>query len=343
MSWEQQLVMQAEDAQRGYRQFQNETADKKYLQQAYAHCKTITSKHSRTFFVASSLLPKAQRQAVRALYAFCRISDDLVDCGQGDKAHELREWRRRSLSPHPPADSLVALAWADARANFQIPTRYAEQLLDGVALDLHINRYETFADLANYCYGVASTVGLMSMHIVGYESEEAIPYAIKLGVALQLTNILRDVGEDWQNGRFYLPLDELDAFNLSEADIEVGIVDHRWRAFMRFQIRRARQLYAEALPGIVMLGKQGRFAIGAAAELYQAILNDIERHDYDVFNRRAHIDGQEKLQRLPGIWWRSRTGDYAPVQPSHAQRQPILLATQSCAPENSFIPLFEQE
>jgi phytoene synthase len=145
----------------------------------------------------------------------------------------------------------------------------------------------------------------MSMHIVGYHGEEAIPYAVKLGVALQLTNILRDVAEDWQNGRLYLPLDELAAFGLTEADIEAGIVDERWRAFMKFQIGRIRQLYAEALPGIGYLNKQGRFAIAAAAELYQAILNDIEDHEYDVFGRRAYITKWEKLRRLPGIWWRS--------------------------------------
>jgi phytoene synthase len=127
-------------------------------------------------------------------------------------------------------------------------------------------------------------------------------------VALQLTNILRDVAEDWQNGRLYLPLDELAAFGLAEADIAQGVVDNRWRAFMRFQIERARQLYTEALPGVAMLGKSGRFAVGAAAELYRAILEDIEAHDYDVFSRRAHLSDRKKLALLPGIWWRARFG-----------------------------------
>lgn len=142
------------------------------------------------------------------------------------------------MANHPPIYNLVALAWADTRANFNIPRRYAEQLLDGVTSDLVHDRYETFGELAQYCYGVASTVGLMAMHIVGFESNKAIPYAIKLGVALQLTNILRDVQEDWENGRLYLPREELRMFNLSEADIAAGTIDHRWRAFMRFQIRR---------------------------------------------------------------------------------------------------------
>jgi phytoene synthase len=146
----------------------------------------------------------------------------------------------------------------------------------------------------------------MSMHIIGYGGSEAIPYAIKLGLALQMTNILRDVAEDWQRGRVYLPQDELVAFGLTEGTIADGHVTERWRQFMRFQIERNRRLYAEAWPGIEMLNRDGRFAIAAAAGLYGAILEDIERHDYDVFSRRAHINRWGKLRRLPGLWKQSR-------------------------------------
>jgi len=124
-----------------------------------------------------------------------------------------------------------------------------------------------------------------------------------------LNNILRDIGEDWKAGRLYLPLDELKDFNLSELDIQSGIVDNRWRAFMRYQIERCRRLYSESLPSISMLAPDGRFAI-AAAELYRAILNDIEYNDYDVFHRRAYVNSLGKLRRLPGIWWRSKTLSY---------------------------------
>lgn len=206
----------------------------------------------------------------------------------------------------PPCDDPVALAWADTRTRYNIPVRYAEQLIAGVASDATITRYETFDELAAYCYRVASTVGLMAMHIIGYAGRRAIPYAVKLGVALQLTNILRDVGEDWRTGRCYLPQVELAAYGLSEADVARGQVDDRWRAFMRFQIGRTRTLYTEAMPGIALLDRSGRFAIAAAAELYRAILDDIESHDYDVFTRRAHVNAAGKLARLPGIWWRSR-------------------------------------
>jgi phytoene synthase len=127
-----------------------------------------------------------------------------------------------------------------------------------------------------------------------------------LGVALQITNILRDVGEDWGLGRLYLPLEELAAYGLSEADVARDRVDERWRAFMRFQIARNRRLYAEAWPGIALLHKDGRLAVAAAGEFYRAILDDIEAHDYDVFSRRAHLSAWGKLSRLPGIWWRNR-------------------------------------
>jgi phytoene synthase len=279
----------------------------------------VTQEHSKTFTMASALMPRAKRRAVRALYAFCRVSDDLVDHpGPGetgdDRLARLEGWRRRALedradeSCYAGDDDLVALAWADTRLRFGIPTRYAQQLIDGVAKDIHTTRYTTFDELAEYAYGVASTVGLMSMHITGFEGREAIPYAVKLGVALQLTNILRDVGEDWENGRLYLPQDELAAYGLSEEDVAAGRVDDRWRALMRFQIDRNRRLYDEALPGVDMLHAEGRFAIAAAGELYRGILEDIEANDYQVFTRRAHVTGWGKIRRLPGIWWRTRTG-----------------------------------
>jgi phytoene synthase len=295
-------------------------ADGETLERAYEHCVALTQEHSKTFYLASALMPPAKRRAVRALYAFCRVSDDLVDqagpnTSGGDRLAQLESWRAHALSGHPVAGSslaaakdMVALAWADTRARFCIPTRYAHQLIDGVAWDLCKARYTTFDELAEYAYGVASTVGLMSMHITGFDGREAIPYAVKLGVALQLTNILRDVGEDWANGRLYLPQDELSACGLGEDDIAAGRVDDRWRALMRFQIERTRRLYAEALPGVDLLHAEGRFAIAAAGELYRGILDDIETHDYDVFTRRAYVTSWGKLRRLPGIWRRARVG-----------------------------------
>jgi phytoene synthase len=275
--------------------------DQKLLQHAYSYCTSLTASHSRTFYLATEFLSPSKRKAMRALYAFCRTSDDLVDCPENTMKEAWSAWRQRAISPAPPRHDLVAVAWADTRLRYRIPIRYAEQLLDGVSRDICQKRYVTFEELAAYAYGVASTVGLMSMHIIGFSGKEAVPYAIKLGVALQITNILRDVGEDWRAGRVYLPQIELAAYGLSEADLAGGRVDERWRAFMRFQIERNRLLYAEADPGIKMLDKDGRFAVAAAAELYRAILADIEDHDYDVFHRRAHLSAARKLLHLASL------------------------------------------
>ena len=301
-TWEQNLIGLARKALESHTPAEPVCADRSALDQAYRYCETITERHSRTFSMASALLPFEKRRAARALYAFCRISDDLVDRPDALTQWRLENWRQRAKSQHPREDDPIALAWADTRARFQIPYLYAEQLLDGVSRDLHQKRYQNFGDLTAYCYGVASTVGLMAMHIIGFQGPEAVPYAIKLGIALQLTNILRDVGEDWQNGRLYLPLDELEMFGIKEKDLSAGKNDDRWQAFLRFQIERTRRLYAEAIPGIQMLSSDGRFAIAAAADLYSAVINDIEAHNYDVFQRRAHISTWGKLRRLPAIW-----------------------------------------
>ncbi len=319
-SWEHRLNGWAEEALESHAAGEPPAVERRQLGRAYRYAAALTRGHSRTFAMASGLLPPAKRRAVRALYAFCRVSDDLVDAGGENPLGALAQWRVHSLAGRPQPDDLVAVAWAHARARYRIPRRYAEQLLDGVGRDIVTARYATFDDLAAYCYGVASTVGLMAMHIVGFAGLQAIPYAVKLGVALQLTNILRDVGEDWRMGRLYLPLDELASFGLGEVDIAAAVspyaaaaeerVTPRWKEFMHFQIARNRAIYEEALPGVALLHPDGRFAIGGAAELYRAILDDIEEHDYDVFGRRAYTGAWEKLQSLPGIWWRARVRGY---------------------------------
>ena len=305
-TWERHLLSLANEDRRAVAvQPIRPIADSRLLSRAYAYCADVTATHSHTFHAATHLLPREKRQSVRALYAFCRVADNIVDCTDCAVEETLAAWRKHALGSHPPENDLVAIAWTDTRTRYRIPNRYAEQLIEGVARDLRQTRYQTFDELTAYAYGVASTVGLMSMYIIGYADARAIPYAIKLGVALQLTNILRDVGEDWMAGRIYLPQNDLARFGVSDADIARGVVDERWRALMRFEIARNRQLYAEALPGIQLLHRDGRLAVTAAAELYRAILDDIQAHDYDVFHRRAHVSTFRKLRQLPGIWWRS--------------------------------------
>lgn len=309
--WEHALLSLAAEARTSTVGSKMPQVDRALLDEAYRHCEAITAEQSRSFHFASALLPPAKRRAVRALYAFCRTTDDIVDRRSHRRAERLAAWRLQVLSAIPSISDPVVLAWTDTRLRFNVPLRYAEQLIDGVARDLVTVRYETFEQLAAYCYGVASTVGLMSMHIIGFAGQEALPYAIKLGVALQVTNILRDVAEDWQAGRLYLPQADLNHFGLCEADIAAASITGEppsgWQAFMRYQVARNRRLYQEALPGIHLLDPDGRFAITAAAYLYAAILDDIEAHGYDVFSRRAYTTTWNKLRRLPLIWWHSRT------------------------------------
>jgi len=174
-------------------------------------------------------------------------------------------------------------------------------MIDGVARDLFQSRYQTFDELTTYCYGVASTVGLMSMHIVGFNNNDAVPYAIKLGVALQMTNILRDVGEDYQNGRLYLPREELIFYGIHESDIAEGRITDHWRQFMKFQIDRTRQLYEASRAGVRLLERDGRLAVGAASVFYQGILDEIEKRDYNVFTRRASLNAWGKVSRIPAL------------------------------------------
>jgi phytoene synthase len=306
--WENRLLAWAQEALASPVIGSQVATDAHVLTNAYGYCRQITRINSRTFYMACSLLSPEKRQAVHALYAFCRSTDDMVDKARQPANLDLllTDWRTRLSSRYPSAHDPVPLAWADAQGRYGIPRGYADQLIDGITRDLRQNRYESFAELTEYCYGVASTVGLMAMHIIGFRSEEALPYAVKLGIALQLTNILRDVGEDWQTGRLYLPLDELAEFGLSESDVAEGRCDERWCAFMRFQIQRARELYDEAQPGIKMLDPDGRFAIAAAAGLYRAILEQIEANHYDVIRQRAYISAWGKVRRLPALWWASR-------------------------------------
>ena len=305
-NWENQLLALAGKIPHPHtRPFFSYWAGDAALHQAYKIAEKITAEHSKSFHFASGLLPEEKRSAVRALYAFCRTVDDIVDeSSDSERNDQLDYWRNMLETASFKENDLVAAAWADTLARYNIPRQYALQLIDGVARDLSQTRYQTFDELATYCYGVASTVGLMSMYIVGFNSSEAVPYAIKLGVALQMTNILRDVGEDYRNGRVYLPREELIYYGIHEVDIAEGRVTDNWRQFMKFQIERTRQLYEESWKGIKMLAREGQLAIAAASVFYQGILDDIEENDFDVFTRRASLSTWEKFQRLSSLWFK---------------------------------------
>ncbi len=283
---------------------------------AYEECRRIIKHHSKSFYFSARLLPARQRPGIMALYAFCRLSDDLVDRADAgrdpvaarDQAREaLEQWARRCAEgtdlEHP-----VVQAWSDTRRRFGIPPELPEELLAGIRMDLSISRYESWDELWVYCYRVASTVGLMSMYITGADTMEAIPYAVQLGVALQLTNILRDVGEDAKAGRIYIPAEDMRRFGYTEEMLLSGEVNRRFVELMDFQIARAHALYKAAWEGIAMLPRDSRLGVAAAATVYRGILGKIVGAGYDVFNHRAHLSTGEKVRALPRVWWRTRLG-----------------------------------
>jgi phytoene synthase len=279
-------------------------------------CRRIVRTHARTFWLASWFLPPEKRRATFALYAFCRVVDDLVDlapAGRGaEVADMLANYRTRlsdALAGRPEGPVFRELARAVER--HAVPAPVMHELLDGVARDCAPVRHETWSDLACYCEGVASSVGEMCMHVFGVAGDEsrrarALYHARTLGVAMQLTNILRDVGEDARNGRCYLPDDELVWFGLTREEVLSGTLgaDPRWRSFMIDQIRRARALYAEAMPGIALLAPDARRCATACAVGYASILGAIEALGYDTFRERARL-GQ--LARAGVLWtaWRA--------------------------------------
>jgi 15-cis-phytoene synthase len=292
------------------------------IEDAYEICRQITAKYAKTFYLGTILMPETKRRAIWAIYAWCRWTDELVDgLPAGDTTPEtLDRWESQLESifaGHPVENTDVALV--DTLSRFPMDIQPFRDMIAGQRMDLYRNRYETFEDLNLYCYRVAGTVGLMSTAIAGVDASSRraawdgqqdmyIPTqeAIALGVGMQLTNILRDVGEDAARGRIYLPLEELARFNYTEQDLIEGVIDDRWQALMRFQIQRARNFYAMAEKGIGYLSLDARYPIWAALMLYQQILGAIERNHYDVFRQRAFVSNSRKLLSLPIAWLRAQ-------------------------------------
>jgi 15-cis-phytoene synthase len=280
------------------------------LADAYEACRLVTRHHAHAFYFSIRFLPPEKRRAIWAIYAICRYSDDLVDrapatATPADLLARIDWWeaRLRAMDTHLP----IIRAFADARARFAIPTDPLWDLLAGMRMDLAHARYATWEELRRYCYCVASTIGLLCTPVLGYDgAAETLEYAATLGVAMQLTNILRDVGADAAMGRIYLPQDEIAAFGYSEEKIAAGVVDAAFRRLMAFQIARARELYRESIPGISRLHRSGQLPVQAAATLYGGILGRIEAIDYQVYTRRAALSKWDKIARLPAIWWQTR-------------------------------------
>jgi phytoene synthase len=290
--------------------------------EAYEHCRQITAEYAKTFYLGTLLMPKQKRKAIWAIYAWCRRTDELVD-GIESKyttTDTLIQWEQQleSVFAGEPVDE-TDVALVDTIQSFPLEIQPFRDMIAGQRMDLDCNRYETFEQLKLYCYRVAGTVGLMSNGVLGISSNQnTAPWegdrqsynpkeeAIALGIAMQLTNILRDVGEDSRRGRIYLPLEDLKAFDYTEEDLFKGIIDERWRALMSFQIQRARRYYEQAEQGIRYLIRDSRLPVWTSLMLYQGILDAIESNNYDVFNKRAFVPTPKKILSLPIAWLRAQ-------------------------------------
>lgn len=269
-----------------------------HLDDCYRHCRDIARANSKTFYLSSLFLAPEKRRAVWAVYAFCRTADDIVDqvTPAAERLAAIDYWERALLAAYRGnADDRIMVALYDAVGRFGIPLQPALDLLRGARLDITVRRYATYDDLREYCYLVASTVGLLTSPILGYTSDAALEYGVALGRAMQMTNILRDVGEDARMGRIYLPLDEMQHFGYTESSIFEEVIDDSFVALMKFQIERVRRLYSEAEPGIVMLAPESRYTVRLALTLYRQILASIEANRYDVYTKRAYVPFRSKM------------------------------------------------
>ena len=257
------------------------------LQESYERCRQITAEFSKTFYMGTRLMPEAKRRAIWAIYVWCRRTDELVDGPQAKftTASTLDHWETQleSLFAGHPKDNLD-VAMVDTLERFSLDIQPFRDMIEGQRMDLRRDRYETFEDLSLYCYRVAGTVGLMSTVVMGMDKAvNAAPWmqsnpqiapideAVSLGIANQLTNILRDVGEDARRGRIYLPLEDLALFDYTQEDLFNGVVDERWRALMKFQIQRALKYYQKAENGISRLHPDARWPVWTALMLYRKI------------------------------------------------------------------------
>lgn len=283
-------------------------AREQLMEDAYEQCRVITSHYAKTFYFGTSFFSEEKRKAVWAVYAWCRRTDDIVDKPRKETVSlrsELAEWRRRTQDIwRGVAYDSIDLALVDTIQRYpELTIQPFEDMIKGMVMDLDQNRFETFDELYLYCYRVAGTVGLMTMPIMGTAPtssyEQALEPALALGVALQLTNILRDVGEDRVRQRIYIPQEDLRAFGITEQSLLKGVKDEKYVAMLKFQIARARKWYKVAEDGIPMLAEDARLPVRASLDMYSTILDKIEANNYDNFNKRAYTSKFEKLMMIP--------------------------------------------
>ena len=282
------------------------------LRESYAECKRLNSLHGKTYYLATLLLPKAKRPFVHALYGFARYADEIVDdlnstLSEVEKAEALQKWSDQILRDLVSGKSsdLIGAALIDTVTRFDIPLKYFEAFIHSMKMDLSVTEYKTYEDLMEYVYGSAAVIGLQMVPILGPLSPEAYQCAEKLGIAFQLANFIRDVGEDLDRGRVYLPLDELAIFGVTRSDLEKRILTPAIIKVLKFNIERVRRLQQEAAPGIAMLDKTSRACIEAASELYCGIVDEVEAMNYQIFTKRAKTSTWRRIKVAFPAWLRA--------------------------------------
>ncbi len=269
------------------------------LKESYRYCREISRKRAKNFYYSFMALPREKSDAMCAVYAFMRYCDDIADDPgvSGDRGRMLAKWGEslERAANGDYSDSLIIPAFQDTLRKFDIPAEYFHQLIDGASMDLRVNRYQSFDDLYMYCYKVASVVGLVCIHILGFNSPAAQKYAEYCGIAFQITNILRDVREDASNGRVYIPEEDLWAFGYSADDLVNGVSDERFLRLMRFEASRAQDYYNAARPLLQLVDSSGRPGLSAMIEIYSSILKRIQLSPGDVMTNYVSISKARKL------------------------------------------------
>lgn len=255
------------------------------------------------FYYSFIVVPAEKRRALCAVYAFMRTCDDISDGDSGDgdvtveaRRARLRQWRTQldAVLSGDAAGNPIFPAFLDTVRRYRIPAEHFHQVIDGAEMDLDVSGYQTFDELYKYCFNVASAVGLVCLHIFGFTDQRARKYAEQCGIAFQLTNILRDIREDADMGRVYLPQEDLGKFGCSEEDLRSAVFDDRFRALMRFQMERAREYYAAARNLLPLVDETSKPALWAMIEIYEGILDKIEQRGFDVFTNRVRLSGRQK-------------------------------------------------
>lgn len=264
------------------------------LERSYEACRKLNAEHGKTYYLATLMLPREKRKYVHALYGFARYADEIVDnlestLSLAEKARALDSWGQKILSDirSGKSEDPIGEALIDTVNTFSIPIEHFEAFLHSMAMDLTITEYETYQDLLEYVYGSAAVIGLEMVPVLGVLDNGAYEAAKKLGIAFQLANFIRDVGEDLDRGRVYLPMSELRSFGVTRPMLEQRVLTPEIKAALAFNIERVRTLQREAAPGIELLDPTSRPCIRAASELYCGIVDEVEKIGYEIFTKRA--------------------------------------------------------